>query len=322
MPSSRIPGGWIVAPWFDLLFLANLAWVVLLIPGLVDSGRSGPIDFIQIYFLTTPHRWITLFLVALDPDRRSGRGRFFLGLAVIVTVAVLTLRLSTNAFLCLVLIDFVWNAWHFGSQHAGVARIYGRKAGAAPSTLEKQGMRFLVVYAILRIPEWSAGGLPEAWRAWLPLADSLALTVPALILTRTLLRPNEATWGRLAYLTSVCLLYSAMILTQTLGRSTTMNALFLAAALFHAIEYLAIVTHYARGRAERGTACLFQRMARHWTVVLLLYLTLWGMADWMLHHHFFEWAAGLNLGAAFLHYTYDGMIWKLRRPETARSLGV
>jgi hypothetical protein len=31
---------------------------------------------------------------------------------------------------------------------------------------------------------------------------------------------------------------------------------------------------------------------------------------------------GLNLWAAFVHYAFDGMIWKLRRPETAAALGV
>ena len=31
---------------------------------------------------------------------------------------------------------------------------------------------------------------------------------------------------------------------------------------------------------------------------------------------------GLNLWMSFVHYTYDGMIWKLRRPATAAALGV
>ena len=31
---------------------------------------------------------------------------------------------------------------------------------------------------------------------------------------------------------------------------------------------------------------------------------------------------GLNLWAAMVHYAFDGMIWKLRRPETAAALGV
>jgi hypothetical protein len=33
------------------------------------------------------------------------------------------------------------------------------------------------------------------------------------------------------------------------------------------------------------------------------------------------WLA-LNVWAAFLHYTYDGLIWKLRKPATAQALGV
>ena len=37
---------------------------------------------------------------------------------------------------------------------------------------------------------------------------------------------------------------------------------------------------------------------------------------------FVELWAAINIWVAFLHYAYDGMIWKLRRPETARSLGV
>ena len=35
----------------------------------------------------------------------------------------------------------------------------------------------------------------------------------------------------------------------------------------------------------------------------------------------FELWQGLNLWMALVHYAYDGMIWKLRRPETSRALG-
>jgi hypothetical protein len=30
------------------------------------------------------------------------------------------------------MIDYVWNAWHFGSQHAGGLRMYARKVGGGP----------------------------------------------------------------------------------------------------------------------------------------------------------------------------------------------
>lgn len=73
-PRPRVgPGaGWVVSPAFDLLFLANLAWPLLFLPGLAGRSETA-VDFWQVYFLTLPHRWITPVLVSLDSDRRGGR---------------------------------------------------------------------------------------------------------------------------------------------------------------------------------------------------------------------------------------------------------
>lgn len=92
--------------------------------------------------------------------------------------------------------------------------------------------------------------------------------------------------------------------------------------MFHATEYLAVVTHYAWRRAGSGSAGAFRAMAANWLVVLAVFAVglgtfaaVWGTALGKL------WV-GLNLTAAFLHYAYDGLIWKLRRPETAAALGL
>ena len=71
--------GWLVSPWFDALFVANVAWplIVLVQFGEGFNGRPG-LQFWQVYFVTTPHRWITLFLVFLDGERfTQRRGRFW-----------------------------------------------------------------------------------------------------------------------------------------------------------------------------------------------------------------------------------------------------
>src|SRR5688572_15043674 len=122
-------GGWIVSPAFDLLFLANVGWLLALVPGFVSAEGTPHIEFWQLYFITAPHRWITLLLVAADPDRREGRTGLFVALAVLALAAVAGVKLFTGAFVCLLLIDYVWNGWHFASQHFGVLRIYARKAG-------------------------------------------------------------------------------------------------------------------------------------------------------------------------------------------------
>ena len=177
------PSAWVVSPAFDLLFLINAWWLTALLPGFLSVERTPHIEFWQIYFLTTPHRWITLFLVATDPDRRTGRNWLFASIAVVGLLVVGAVWLGTGGFLCLLLVDYVWNSWHFAAQHAGILRMYSRKAGAGRPWLETWGLRSIVFYTSLRLAGWSTGWT-ENWPAastGLTLLDA-AVTLPVLAL--------------------------------------------------------------------------------------------------------------------------------------------
>lgn len=71
---DRAGRAWLVSPWFDLLFVSNVFWPLLAV-GLVAWGTElhDGVSFWQVYFVTTPHRWITLTLVFLDRDRFAER---------------------------------------------------------------------------------------------------------------------------------------------------------------------------------------------------------------------------------------------------------
>src|SRR4051812_17793034 len=61
---------WLVSPWFDLFFLANLTWpIVLLVAVLGGESLNKLVAFGMVYVLITPHRWITLTLVFFDGER-------------------------------------------------------------------------------------------------------------------------------------------------------------------------------------------------------------------------------------------------------------
>jgi hypothetical protein len=279
------------------------------------------LEFYQVYFLTTPHRWITLLLVSTDPERRQAGTGLFVALAMAASAVVGLAWWLTGTFLCLLLVDFVWNAWHFGSQHAGILRIYGRKSHLAYSAFEKHGLRLFVLYTILRIPpdlSYSLGITRDLGQ----VLDTVALIVPVLLIARALRPAPPEALGKRIYQLSVASLYAAILVTHAMGLSALAAALFVGGALFHATEYLAIVTHYAMRRARGGAASPFQRMARQWALVLGVFLLVVGSLDILGQGWFFELAAGLNLIAAFLHYSYDALIWKLRQPATAASLGV
>ena len=182
-PENKPNSPWIVSPAFDLCFVINVWWIVLSLPVFALESGVSPVSFWQIYFLTTPHRWLTLILVASDPDRRSNRGGLFFGLAVLFAAIVCATRSIGGAFVCLAVVDYIWNAWHFASQHAGILRIYSRKSGGGRPLLEKRLLRVFITYVPLRLAGWTTGWTEGApWAATvLPLLDMAILVLPLIL---------------------------------------------------------------------------------------------------------------------------------------------
>lgn len=317
---------WISSPLFDLLFLANVGWVLLLLPGFA-SRTDTAVDFWQMYFLTLPHRWITLVLVILDPDRREGREWVLSGIALLAAFVVVGAYVGSGAFLCLAAIDFVWNAWHFASQHAGVLRMYSRRVGGGNEWLERWGMRAFVTYTALRAASWSTGWMadqPHLLR-WIETVDVLGMLLPVLLIGTNLVGAKSDHLGKLIYLGSVCTLYSGLLLSLYFQQRHWVIVFAAAGSMFHAVEYLAVVTHYAYRRRSIGSDSPFRLLARYWLMFLGVYVLLLGsLGAWASQPEsgMYTFWLGLNLWAAFVHYAYDGMIWKLRRPATAQALGV
>lgn len=324
-PTPSVGKGWIVSPAYDLFFFANLGWLVLLLPGVTQAGTS--IDFWLVYYLSLPHRWVTAVLVLADPDRREGRGLTLIGIALASALLVVGAYFGTGAFLCLAVADYVWNAWHFGSQHAGILRMYGRKVGGGWQWLERWGVRFFVTYAAIRAATWASGDLAAGLSSsiWLQFTDFAILLVPIALLVTNLVGGSRDRLPKLTYVASFSALYTGIVLSLRFG-SPTLTLVFIAAGpLYHAVEYLAVVTHYAKRREHVGSEGQFRKLARHWVVFLGLYVLMLGTAGaWMASPDsglMIVWQ-GVNLWMSFVHYTYDGMIWKLRKPATAAALGV
>lgn len=320
--------GWVVSPGFDLVFLANIYWVILLWPGLLPEGRTAlSTEFWAIYFLIAPHRWLTLALVAIDSDRREGRTWIFVGLAVVAALMVGGVWTITGAFTCLAVLDYLWNAWHFASQHQGVLRMYTRKAGGGPDWLERHLLRGFLGYVLIRTAGWTTGWVEgvSGGRGWLDLLDLVAIAVPVAVLGVNLVGMSLTRIGKLCYLVSLLGLYSTLLLALRYDWRVGVIALTAAVSAFHATEYLAVVTHYARRRVDVGSDGAFRFVARQWVGLLAVYaIALGGVGVWLEHPSsgLAELWVGLNLWAAFLHYAFDGLIWKLRRPATAVALGV
>jgi hypothetical protein len=313
---ARAATGWLVGPWFDALFIANVAWPLLVFVQLGDGfgGRTG-LQFWQLYYITTPHRWITLLLVFSDRERFRERRVAFVTLAVAAVVLCLGVRLTTGALTCLLAVDYVWNAWHFAAQHHGIYRIYGRLG--TPSNpwalaLEKWSMRAFLLYVTLRVASatWSDAAVEEVLRS----CDWLAAVVGVALVTRELARPRGGSAGRTTYLFSVCGLYLALLWAVHERRVGLVLCLATASALFHAIEYLALVSWSVRQRhsALGGRMGPLGYLVPRWGLALGVFVIVLGAGGWLLDQRYLEEWLTVNVVVAFLHYAYDGLIWRRR----------
>ncbi len=328
---------WFFNPWLDLLFIANVGWPLLLLAGFAGIGfATKPINFWMIYLLATPHRWITFVLVFFDPDRFQQHSRAFLALAAVAVALCFGTYLiwGLTGVYVLLAVDFLWNAWHFASQHAGILRIYRRNAAgnrAGSGRFEKLLVRSFLLFVFLRLasitlPQEERFGSYLEWLQWISLhlaeLDLPVLAIPIGLVGYELLRVRPISSGRLTYLLSVCTVYGLLLASvhayHVTGSETTAGlvmSLAAAVSVFHSSEYFAVVSWAAtRKRNPRG---VLGYLSPRWVAALAVFLAAFAFTALLMD----TWFAGLwliiNLIVSFLHYSYDGIIWKARKPAPA-----
>lgn len=324
---AKVATGWLFGPAFDTLFVANLLWPLVVVAACLPSADlMQPLSLFQIYFLSSPHRWITLVLVFLDRDRflkeplkfgGVGIGLIALGLALVALADVWSW--ATDSLMLLMILDYIWNAWHFASQHAGIARIYGRMTNPVATlrvvAFEKAAIRTLVLWAFFRLALVVAGrktDLPVTGLAdigpllgWL---DPLLLVAPLVLLVRELANYRPAARGRVLYVASVILVYSGQLVALHTGHDGLVIGFLMASAVFHATEYLAVCSWALR----KKTTGVWKHQLTRTGLALAAFMAMIGIANLAIDRQSAYMWALITLLVSLLHYGYDGMIWKSR----------
>jgi hypothetical protein len=314
---------WLVGPWFDLFFMANLAWPAAALLALVRPlDEMDPISLFQIYFLSTPHRWITLVLVFCDserfwkePARFGGLAVLLIGLGLALVAVAGLVPYAANSLMLLMMLDYAWNAWHFAAQHAGIARIYGRMTRPEQSQrhaeFEKMAIRTLVLWVFLRLAIHIGTTTPYGenvkWiTPWLQWIDPFVFIPPAVLLIGEITSYRTQCLARVLYIASVIGLYSAQLLAIRMENGPWMMAFFFAGAVFHAVEYLAI----CNWSVQRRTTGIWHYQVTRTGLAVFVFMLLLGSANYFVNaQSVYAWQL-ITLLVSLLHYGYDGMIWK------------
>ena len=98
-------------------------------------------------------------------------------------------------------------------------------------------------------------------------------------------------------------------------------AVALSIALFHATEYLAIVSWAVLRKPAQSRRGAFAYLAPRWVMSLVIFMGVLAISAWAISGHFTrEWIV-LTIAVSFLHYAYDGMIWKAPSASTTANNG-
>jgi hypothetical protein len=328
------------------VFIA-LCWIPLFVVGhLLSAGHGDQNDsnlrhaLSAAFLVSFLHQPLTLGLVYGDRNQFRQHRRLFV-LAPLATVGAVVLAVSLRLWI-LIPIAAVWNTQHTLQQRYGLSRIYAKKAGYGSAFLDRwilyawMTVAALFVAANRATPHLvsrvgldgvNAGGVrlltdvrPAALALLVPIGvAALALTVAVVWQERAHVRPvgvskpaNPAKW---LYQGSSLMLIAALALDPAAG--------FIAYVGAHAVEYFAVVYKTTQKRyAGGGGSGLLGRLGR----------TLWGrvaslggivglafVAHTRLHGNAFN-VVLYTIGA--LHFLYDSVIWKLRKPAVAADFAI
>ncbi|MGN6134778.1 MAG: hypothetical protein ACTHOU_09770, partial [Aureliella sp.] len=170
--------------------------------------------------------------------------------------------------------------------------------------------RLFLMYVTLRVAgmTWSH----ESLERWLQRCDWIAVAAPMWLLVDNILRYQSGGSGRILYLSSVSGLYLSLLAAVHMRQPTLLLSLATASAVFHAIEYLSVVGWSVRKRhAEAGDRLgLLAWLAPRWGIALGMFAIVLGAGGWLVEQRLFESWLFINVVMAFMHYAYDGLIWR------------
>ena len=325
---------WLHGPVSDTL----LGWCFL--PVAIVVHMLGPnLSAVQtvvglVFLLSFAHQPLTLGLVYGDPVQRAAHRKLYRLAPIVATVAIF-IGLSVSLTL-VAAVAALWNAEHTLMQRYGLMRIYGRKAGDQNGPLEKPMLIVWLIAALAFIGAYvDLGdlvlrlGLDETNARGVRLLDPLRVPAQILFWVSAVVgvwlamrwwRAERALGAAASRPKHLYTLGTIGLLVAVMIDPIAGVAGYVAA---HAIEYYAVVHRSLRIRRDdapvaRATRSSVRRVAVYASYFGAIALFVWATAD-MLDGRVYAFAI-LFFGA--LHILYDGLVWKLRRPHVAASLGL
>jgi hypothetical protein len=330
---------WVRGPIWDTTMACS--WMPFALAALVWAGNVDRIEWLVglTLLFSVSHQPLTMPLVYADAHVYKSRPLIYsLTPPVIVVLVLIGFQLDP---IVVAVIAGVWNAGHTLQQRYGIARIYGRKVGQGNGKVEHRLLWTMLILALAvaaansatpgRIANAGLGGRNQQGLTVLTDAAPVArLALPVLIAyalfllvqwTRQELSSEQVNPAKWLYLGSTTALIGLTIVSPIAG--------FVGYVGSHAAEYYLIVHNHLGDRypdaATDGGAPLGKAVRSRlgpFGLMVIYGMLVWGLILGLLNWGTYEVYAFTFLTLGAMHLFYDGLIWKLRRPEVARGFQI
>lgn len=343
MSRARAKSAWIANPFVDVPLLA-CGWLLVYLPLLWIEARFGAHRDMALYrrelgwvvlavlLVNYVHRHYTFLLVYGDRAEFEKHKTAYL-LWPLAALAVTAASLGFGFFALLAGLSVAWTMYHTIAQKFGLLRVYAAKAGYGRRWVDLgfvwSWLALVVFVVYLRersgvLPQFAFGrqvlALLEPHLALVEVGRYLALA--AVILFTTLFLVDELrnrhrlSLGRVIFALSTVGLYALFF--------RSLVAAYIAFGFSHALEYVVFVNAFTRAKYERlpSNRSLVARAVRRYWVVVPTVTAMLALFSYLGLRWDEKWFGVYIVGSSFLHFVYDGLIWKVRKPDVAKPLQI
>jgi len=320
---------WIKDPASDLV-LFSFGWIPVFIALVFFKDHMGAI-ILFVLMANYIHRHYTFALVYGQKEEFEKRKNIYI-LLPIAAVLVTFIFVYVDAFKILLTLSVLWTMYHSVYQKYGITRIYSRKGGYGEAWIEKGVIFSWFVYLFFALGDREKGTL-ESYQAgrvvlnyigdYLNYLTSVSYLFLAVAVSFTILfayqefkNRHHLNTAKILYVISTLALYAIFFYSLIVG--------YIVFAFSHALEYIAFVNIFVNSKYKKkqDSNALFAKVTKKQWLYSGLFsagivtICLFGMK--LNENAFLIYI----VGSSFLHFIYDGLIWKVRKPEVGKPLDI
>jgi Tfp pilus assembly protein PilF len=341
-PAQNPQNPWIYRPWIDLTVGCGAWSAPLLLAGFYAANSYARGWSVAFYFLALlsnyPHFMATVYRAYHKRNEFEKYRTYTLHVALLLALTGVVAHVWYAVLPWIFTLYICWSPWHYTGQNFGLLMMFARRAGVAPTDLERAALRlsFIASYILLLLsfhtgpsadPLILSLGLPA--KLTLPARISLALfflgvsgwalaSLSRRSSLRTLLPVYTLTATQFLWflLPAVVELASGRGIPQTRYSSGLL-------AILHSTQYLWITSYYQR-REARAAGDVHWSFWGYLVTLIAGGIALFIPGPWIVSRVFHtDFAASFLTFTALVnihHFILDGKIWKLRDLRIASVL--